>query len=84
MTNTFRSSASALLAVAMLATFPMAAQADSTSTNETVAASESFETADTRGMDNRQDRRGDRQDCRAAEGAVGGDKRDCKQDSRNG
>ena len=37
-------------------------------------------------QENRQDTRGDRQDtrgeCRDAEGAVGGDKRDCKQDSR--
>lgn len=44
-------------------------------------------------QDNRQDRRDDRQDtrddrqdtrsdCRATEGAVGADKRDCKQDGR--
>ena len=44
-------------------------------------AVETFEVADTRGMDNRQDRRGDRQDCRQSEGA-GHDKRDCKQDNR--
>ncbi|UWQ91136.1 hypothetical protein K3727_03585 [Rhodobacteraceae bacterium M382] len=44
-------------------------------------ASSSYEVADTRGMDNRQDRRGDRQDCRQSEGA-GHDKRDCKQDAR--
>lgn len=33
-------------------------------------------------IDNRQDRRGDRQDCRQDEGLLGGDKRDCKQDER--
>ena len=37
-------------------------------------------------QENRQDTRGNRQDtrgeCRDAEGAVGGDKRDCKQDGR--
>lgn len=33
-------------------------------------------------IDNRQDRRGDRQDCRQDEGLIGGDKRDCKQDER--
>jgi len=32
---------------------------------------------------NRQDRRDDRQDCRAAEGLIGGDKRDCKQENRS-
>ncbi len=33
-------------------------------------------------QDNRGDRRGDRQDCRQDEGAVGKDKRNCKQDGR--
>lgn len=47
--------------------------------------------SDTRGMDRRQDRRGDRydrrddrRDCRQEEGVVGHDKRDCKQDARDG
>jgi hypothetical protein len=51
--------------------------------------------AETAGMDNRGERRDDRQedrgdrndnrqDCRQEEGAVGGDKRDCKQDGRSG
>jgi hypothetical protein len=42
----------------------------------------SFTLAQTRGMDRRQDRRGDRQDCRQQEGAVGADKRNCKQQGR--
>ena len=33
-------------------------------------------------IDNRQDRRDGRHDCRQEEGVVGGDKRDCKQDER--
>jgi hypothetical protein len=37
--------------------------------------------AQTAGMNNRQDRRGDRQDCRQQEG-VGADKRNCKQQGR--
>ena len=32
----------------------------------------------------RQDNRDDKQDCRQEEGRVGDDKRDCKQDSRGG
>jgi len=48
----------------------------------------SFETsgimvAATQGMDRRQDRRANRQDCRQAEGLVGKDKRDCKKDGRS-
>ena len=56
---------------------------------------ESFELAQTIGMDRRQNRRGDRQDdrqdrrydrqdCRSSEGLVGKDKRDCKQMGRQG
>lgn len=46
------------------------------------AALDSYEVAGTRGMDNRQDRRDDRQGCRGDNGAIGKDKRDCKQDNR--
>jgi hypothetical protein len=42
----------------------------------------SFTTAQTNGMDRRQDRRGGRQDCRVQAGAVGKNKRDCKQEGR--
>jgi hypothetical protein len=38
--------------------------------------------AQTAGMTRRQDRRGDRQDCRQQEGLVGADKRNCKQQGR--
>ena len=38
--------------------------------------------AQTDGMDRRDDRQDSRQDCRQDEGAVGGDKRDCKQENR--
>jgi hypothetical protein len=41
----------------------------------------SFTIAQTNGMDRRQDRRGDRQDCRQQEG-IGADKRNCKQQGR--
>ena len=42
----------------------------------------SFTLAQTQGMNRRGDRRGDRQDCRQGEGAVGADKRNCKQQGR--
>jgi hypothetical protein len=42
----------------------------------------SFTVAQTSGMDRRQDRRDTRQDCRQQNGAVGADKRNCKQQGR--
>jgi hypothetical protein len=42
----------------------------------------SFTITQTNGTNRRQDRRGDRQDCRQQEGAVGADKRNCKQEGR--
>jgi hypothetical protein len=42
----------------------------------------SFTIAQTNGMERRQDRRDTRQDCRQQNGAVGADKRNCKQEGR--
>jgi hypothetical protein len=42
----------------------------------------SFTIAQTNGMERRGDRRGTRQDCRQGNGAVGADKRHCKQQGR--
>ena len=42
----------------------------------------SFRIAQTQGMNRRADRRDTRQDCRHEEGAVGADKRNCKQQRR--
>jgi hypothetical protein len=42
----------------------------------------SFVVAQTSGMERRQDRRANRQDCRQKEGLIGKDKRDCKQEGR--
>ena len=42
----------------------------------------SFVLAQTNGMEQRQDRRDTRQDCRQDNGAVGQDKRNCKQQGR--
>jgi hypothetical protein len=61
--------------------------AASTATNaETVTIGKpsdgSFVIAQTSGMQRRQDRRANRQDCRQKEGLIGKDKRDCKQEGR--
>ncbi|WP_299356018.1 hypothetical protein [uncultured Shimia sp.] len=75
----------AALAVALTASMATASTAPMSGMDAPVAStSTSYDVADTRGMDNRQDRRDDRQDCRQSEGAAGHDKRDCKQDNRNG
>lgn len=78
MTNTLKTTLFSAVAAAMLVTLPMTVHAG------TVSVDGSYEVAQTTGMDRRDDRRDDRQDCRAVEGAVGADKRDCKQDTRNG
>jgi hypothetical protein len=62
--------------VSLLTTAETAKVSDKASTDG------SFSIAQTQGMNRRDDRRDSRQDCRQQEGAVGGDKRDCKQDRR--
>ena len=46
------------------------------------SADGSFTIAQTNGMERRQDRRDTRQNCRQQNGAVGADKRNCKQEGR--
>jgi hypothetical protein len=46
------------------------------------SADGSFTIAQTNGMERRQDRRDTRQDCRQQNGAIGADKRNCKQQGR--
>ena len=83
-----------ILATALLIGFgvvvpvPVAAQTTlgmvgirSTSSTD-LQADGSFIIAQTNGMDRRQDRRDTREDCRQQEGAVGADKRNCKQERR--
>ena len=47
-----------------------------------IAATPLAASAQTSGMERRGDRRDTRQDCRQGNGAVGADKRNCKQDAR--
>jgi len=78
MTSTFKTSMFSAVAAAMVITLPLSVQA------ETFAPDAESELSQTSGMDRRDDCRDDRQDCRVTQGAVGQDKRDCKQDGRNG
>jgi hypothetical protein len=77
-----------VMVAAILGLLSFAATAATGLANERVTFGDSdFVIADTRGQDRRDDRdddQDDRQDCRQDEGRVGGDKRDCKQDSRGG
>ncbi len=80
----FTKFASAAVVVALTAPLAFAYPVTSAPGPTEPVMTESYEVAGTIGMDRRQDRRGDRQDCRQSEGIVGADKRDCKQDNRNG
>ena len=89
----FTSFAKATVAALTAMTMATAAFADTGSVAQTSPQFESYELAQTVGMDRRQDRRGDRQgdrqdrrydrqDCRQSEGVAGHDKRNCKQEER--
>ena len=80
----FTKFASAAVFVALTAPLAFAYPVASAPSPTEPVMTESFEVAGTIGMDRRQDRRGDRQDCRQTEGVAGADKRDCKQDNRTG
>lgn len=73
--------ATALVCSASLA-FAALPTSTATTAPATPAVVDSYDTAQTNGMDRRQDRRDTRQDCRGDNGLVGKDKRDCKQSSR--
>ncbi|WP_299423827.1 hypothetical protein [uncultured Shimia sp.] len=80
----FTKFASAAVVVALTAPLAFAYPVTSAPGPTEPVMTESYDVAGTVGMDNREDRRDTRQDCRQGEGVVGDDKRDCKQDSRNG
>jgi hypothetical protein len=56
--------------------------AESVKVSDKASSDDSFIIAQTQGMNRRADRRDTRQDCRHQEGAVGADKRSCKQQGR--
>ena len=67
-----------LLIVGMVASLSISTNAETVKAMDTASADGSFVVAQTNG----QGRRDTRQDCRQTQGAVGADKRDCKQQGR--
>ncbi|MFL5287965.1 MAG: hypothetical protein ACJ8AW_45125 [Rhodopila sp.] len=60
----------------------LSTSAETVKVSDKASTDGSFSIAQTQGMNRRGDRRDSRQDCRQQEGAVGGDKRSCKQQRR--
>ena len=74
-------SRSSIIIFGLVVGVSISASAETVKVIDKASTDGSFTLAQTNGMDRRQDRRGDRQDCRQQEG-VGADKRNCKQEGR--
>ena len=87
MTPEFASRSSMMIRSSMII-FGLVVGMSSSTNAETVkvmdeaSTDDSFTIAQTSGMERRGNRRDTRQDCRQAEGVVGADKRNCKQQGR--
>jgi hypothetical protein len=75
-------SRSSIIVFSLVVGVSISADAETATVMDKASTDGSFTIAQTNGMNRRQDRRGDRQDCRQQEGAVGADKRNCKQEGR--
>lgn len=73
---------SAMFVFGMVVGTPISAKGETANVMNEAPADASFIIAQTNGMERRQDRRDTRQDCRQDNGAVGQDKRNCKQQGR--
>jgi hypothetical protein len=73
---------SATLIFGMVVGTPISAKGETAKVMDEALTGGSFIIAQTNGMERRQDRRDTRQDCRQDNGAVGQDKRNCKQQGR--
>ena len=73
---------SPLIIFSLVVGLPIATVAEPVKVMNGASPDGSFTLAQTRGMTRRQDRRDTRQDCRQQEGAIGMDKRNCKQERR--
>jgi hypothetical protein len=74
-------SRSSLVIFSLVVGVSLSTSAETVKVMDKASTDGSFTIAQTRGMDRRQDRGGDRQDCRQQEGA-GADKRNCKRQGR--
>jgi hypothetical protein len=72
---------SSLIIFSLVVGVPISTNAEPVKVNG-ASADGLFTLVQTRGMMRRQDRRDARQDCRQQEGAIGMDKRNCKQERR--
>ena len=75
-------SRSSIIIFSLVVGVSISASAETVKVIDKASTDGSFTLAQTNGMDRRQDRRGDRQDCRQQAGVVGADKRNCKQEGR--
>ena len=74
-------SRSSIIIFGLVVGVSISASAETVKVIDKASTDGSFTLAQTNGMERRQDRRGDRQDCRQQEG-LGADKRNCKQEGR--
>ena len=75
-------SRSSMIIFGMVVGVSISTNAETVKVMDKASTDGSFTIAQTNGMNRRQDRRDTRQDCRQQEGAVGADKRNCKQEGR--
>ena len=73
---------SSIIIFGMVVGTSISTNAETVKVTDGASADGSFIIAQTNGMLRRQDRRDTRQDCRQKNGAVGADKRHCKQQGR--
>jgi hypothetical protein len=73
---------SSLIILSLVVGVPISTNAEPVKVMDEASTDDSFILAQTGGMMRRQDRRDSRQDCRQQEGAIGMDKRNCKQGRR--
>jgi hypothetical protein len=75
-------SRSSIIIFSLIVGVSISTHAETVRVTDKASTDGSFTIAQTNGTDRRQDRRGDRQDCRQQGGVVGADKRNCKQEGR--
>ena len=73
---------SSLIIFSLVVGVPISTNAETVKVMDAASSDGLFTLAQTQGMNRRADRRDTRQDCRQQEGAIGADKRNCKQQRR--
>lgn len=81
-TKSFMIIRSSIIAFGMVVGLSISTNAETVRLTDEASTDRSFTIAQTSGMERRGERRDTRQDCRQANGAVGADKRHCKQQGR--